>query len=115
MRARITAVASAIVALLLGIGAVGTVWMMDRVLTEQIAAHLVEEADALADAVEERGAVAIGERQGELLVALHTGDRVVVNDDDAQYLPAPTDVRGWVEAAVGGDPGARVRHRYRCR
>lgn len=104
MRTRITLVAVAAVAVLLVIGAVGTVWTLDRVLVGQISAQLDDELDAVADAVEERGAEAIADRDDDVLIALHTDGGVRVNDDEARELPDPRDLRGPAEVRIVGEP-----------
>jgi len=104
VRTRITVVAVAVVAALLGIGAVGTVWTIDRVLTDQISAQLDEDLDAIADAVEADGASAVSDQDDDVLIALHTGTRTIVNDEDAADLPAPNDSGDRTEGRVDDDP-----------
>lgn len=72
MRTRITLVAVAAVAILFGIGAVGTVWILDQVLTDQVASQLDDDLDAISDAVEDSGVGAVDARDDDVLVALHT-------------------------------------------
>lgn len=104
MRTRITVVAVAVVAILLGIGAAGTVWMLDRVLTDQIASQLDDDLDAVADAVDRSGSAAITERDDDVLIALHEDGRTVVNDEDALELPAPDELGERAEGTVDDEP-----------
>lgn len=104
VRTRITLVAVAVVAALLGIGAVGTVWTLDRVLTDQIASQLDDDFDMIADTVESGGPDAISDRDDDVLIALHTGGRTIVNDDDANQLPGPDEISERAETRVDDDP-----------
>lgn len=104
VRTRITLVAVAVVAALLGIGAVGTVWTIDRVLTDQIAAQLDDDLDMIADTVESGESDAITDRDDDVLIALHTGGRTIVNDDDASELPSPDEISERAEARVDDEP-----------
>ena len=106
MRTRITAGAVIVVALALGIGAAGTVWALDRILTEQVAAGLESELETIADLAEEGGSAAswIEGRDDDVLIALHTGGRTIVNDDDALRLPLPEEGRAPMRALAGEDP-----------
>lgn len=104
VRTRITLVAVAAVAVLFCIGAAGTVWMLERVLTSQVASQLDDDLDTLADAIEERGPAAISDRDDGVLIALHTSNGVHVNDDDAFHLPGPDKARHRSEVRVDGEP-----------
>lgn len=105
VRTRITAGAVVVVALALGIGAVGTVWALDRILTDQVAAQLESELESIADVLEEGGsAVAwIEERDDDALIALHTDSGTVVNDDEALQLPRLNDGDAPVRVEVDGE------------
>lgn len=107
MRVRITAVAVLAVALVLGTGAAATVWMLDRILTDQVASQLESELESIADMIGEGGPAAgwIESRDDDVLIALHTGGRVVVNDDDAEHLPLPGDDGRGPDDGDGGDDG----------
>lgn len=105
VRTRITLIAVGAVAVLFGIGAFGTVWMLDRVLTDQIASQLDDDIDAIGDEVEDRGARAVEQRDDDVLVAVHTAAGVYLNDDDAGELPTPDSlIRGAFEIVVDGEP-----------
>lgn len=106
MRTRITAGAVIVVALALGIGSAGTVWALDRILTEQVAAGLESELETIVDLAEEGGSAAswIEGRDDDVLIALHTGGRTIVNDDDALRLPLPEEGRAPMRALAGEDP-----------
>lgn len=105
VRTRITLIAVGAVAMLFGIGAFGTVWMLDRVLTDQIATQLDDDIDSIGDDVEDRGAKAVERRDDDVLIAVHTTDGVHLNDEDAAELPAPGSlIRGPFEIVVDGEP-----------
>ncbi len=92
IRLRITAAALAVVALALGLGAVGFVWSLDRLLTASVAEQLGDELAALADGVD-AGTIqtaALVQRDDDVLVALRSDTGVVVNDDRAAAVPVPT-------------------------
>ena len=105
VRTRITLIAVGAVAVLFGIGAFGTVWMLDRVLTDQIATQLDDDIDSISDDVDDRGGKAVERRDDDLLIAIHTEGGVHLNDDDAAELPGPGSlIRGPFEIVVDGDP-----------
>lgn len=93
------------VALALGLGAVGTVWMLDRILTDQVASQLESELESIADMLEESGAAAtwIEDRDDDVLIALQADGRTVVNDDDALQLPLPVEDGAPVRVEVDGE------------
>jgi len=104
VRARITAGAIVVVALAFGIGAVGTVWALDRILNEQVAAQLESELETVADMLEEGGsATAWIEERDDVLIALHAEGGVIVNDDDALQLPLPADGDAPLRARADGE------------
>jgi signal transduction histidine kinase len=105
VRARITAGAVLVVALALGLGAVGTVWMLDRILTGQVASQLESELESIADMLEESGSAAawIEDRDDDVLIALQANGRTVVNDDDALQLPMPEEERAPMRVEVDGE------------
>lgn len=108
VRARITAGAVIVVAAVLGLGAVGLVWTLDRIVTDQVAEQLRTELETMTDTLEDLDADAlvdwVHERDDDVLIALHAGGRVVINDDDAEELPLPDEEDVPVRATVDDEP-----------
>ncbi|WP_413317935.1 HAMP domain-containing sensor histidine kinase [Agrococcus sp. 1P02AA] len=91
IRLRILVAALAVVAAALGLGAVGVVWSLDRLLTASVGEQLTDELAALAEGVD-AGTIqtaALVQRDDDVLVALRTATGVVVNADAAAQLPVP--------------------------
>ncbi len=94
-----------VVALALALGAVGTVWMLERILTDQVAAQLESELESIADMVEEGGSGGawIEDRDDDVLIALQADGRTVVNDEDALQLPLPAEDGTPARVEVDGE------------
>lgn len=85
-----------VVALAFGVGAAAMVWMLDRILTDQVAERLESELEIVAGALDDGGSPSawIENRDDDLLIALHANGGTVVNDDDARELPSTVEGRG---------------------
>lgn len=104
IRLRIIAAALAVVAVALGLGAVGLVWTLERMLQASVAEQLSDELDALAQGVEQ-GTIqtaALVQRDDDVLVALRSVSGVVVNADPAADVPVPPGTAPEV-ASIGGE------------
>lgn len=91
------------VAVALGLGAVGIVVTLDRMLTSQIAEQLRGELETTIDGLED-GTLSrewVTERD-DILIAWHTGGEIVANEDEARSLPIP-DEDAVAHATVDGE------------
>lgn len=104
IRARVTAGAFIVVAIVLGLGAVATVQILSRALTEGVSMTVEQDLETIGDQIENLPGMvaAIGDIDDEVLVRL-SGRTPTVNDEDAAGLPVIPggEVRRIV---VDGDP-----------
>lgn len=101
LRARVTAGALLIVAVVLALGSIGGVLLMERSLSDAVAAAVEDDLDALGDQLEERPDRIDGV-DDDALVRLD-GPDPRINDDDAERLPAMPDEHPR-RVDVDGDP-----------
>lgn len=86
LRGRVTAGALIVVAIVLSIGAVATVGLLERTLTEGVRVTLEQDLSTVGDQIDGRGGPRLDDIDDDLLVRL-TGPRGGVNDEDAAQLP----------------------------
>lgn len=94
IRARVTAGATAIVALILVTSAVLAVLVLGRVLTASVEESAEQDLESLSSQIEDDPARAesiVAGIDDDQLVRLSTSDGTVVNDEDAHLLPEPGD------------------------
>lgn len=86
LRGRVTAGALIVVAVVLGVGAVATVGLLERTLTDGVRVSLEQDLSSISERLDGRGGPRLDDIDDDLLVRL-SGPRGGVNDEDAAALP----------------------------
>ena len=86
LRGRVTAGALIVVAVVLGVGAVATVGLLERTLTDGVRVSLEQDLSSIRERLDGRGGPRLDDIDDDLLVRL-SGPRGDVNDEDAAPSP----------------------------
>ncbi len=104
LRGRVTAGALIIVAVVLGVGAVATVTLLERTLTESVRVSLDQDLSSLSDHSDGRGGPPRVDDVDDDVLVRYDGPRDEVNDEDAAQLPRVSEDDEAQRVVVDGEP-----------
>lgn len=104
LRGRVTAGALIVVALVLGAGAIATVALLERTLTQGVVDLLEQDLDSIDQRDGDRGAPSHLEDIDDDVLVRWSGPRPQVNDDEAAQLPQVDGDRKPQRTTVDGEP-----------